>query len=95
MPIQFINGKCHIKKQKSCRTGLTGYYTYLSCEWLLMLFGTDAHTYMHTCTYVYQLPGAQKIKGLVCLASWTCATLPKTGVSNEIVQLLIIHKFCT
>ena len=37
--IQFINGKCHIKKRKGCKTPLSGYYVYLSCDLLLMLSG--------------------------------------------------------
>ena len=46
--ILFINGKCHVRKLKSCRTGLAGYYACLSCELLLIPLGwgrTHRHTY--------------------------------------------------
>ena len=34
--IQFIDGKCYIQKQKSYKTALSGYYTSVSCDLLLM-----------------------------------------------------------
>ena len=43
----FIDGKCHIKQIKGCKTGLTSYYACLSCELLLMPLG-QTHTYAHT-----------------------------------------------
>ena len=44
-PIQFIDGKCHIRKQKSCRTGLASYYAYSPRELLLTPSGwTHTHT---------------------------------------------------
>ena len=42
-PIYFIDGKCHIKKLKSCKTALTGYYACFSCELLLMPLEVDTH----------------------------------------------------
>ena len=45
--IQFIDGKCHIKKQKSCKTALSGYYTCVSRNLLLMPSGTDRQTDTH------------------------------------------------
>ena len=43
--IQFIDGKCHIKKQKSHKTTLSGYYVCASHDLLLMPSGVDTHTY--------------------------------------------------
>ena len=43
MVIQFIDGKCHIKKQKSRKTTLSGYYVCVSCDLLLMPSGADTH----------------------------------------------------
>ena len=34
MAIQFIDGKCHIKKQKSCKTVLSDYYACVSLDLL-------------------------------------------------------------
>ena len=45
MPIQFIDGRSHIKKRRGCKTTLSGYYTCPSCDLLLMLSG--AHTHIH------------------------------------------------
>ena len=49
--IQFIDGKCHIKKRKSCKTALSGYYACVSRDLLLMPSGADTHTHTHTHTY--------------------------------------------
>ena len=38
-PIQFINGKWHIKIRKGCKISLSGYYTCLSFDLLLMPSG--------------------------------------------------------
>ena len=43
--IQFIDGKCHIKKQKGCKTALSGYYACLLRDLLLMPLGVDTHAY--------------------------------------------------
>ena len=48
--ISFINGKCHIKKQKSYKIGLTGFYMYLSHESLVVPSGWT-HTHVHTYTH--------------------------------------------
>ena len=50
-PIQFIDSKCDIRKQKSHITVLSGYYACLSRDLLLMPLGqthTHTHTYTHT-----------------------------------------------
>ena len=45
-PIQFIDGKSHTKKWKGRKTALSGYYTCLSHDLLLMASGqTHTHTY--------------------------------------------------
>ena len=44
-PIQFIDGKSHIKKWRGRKTALSGYYTCLSHDLLLMASGVDTHTY--------------------------------------------------
>ena len=46
-PIQFIDGKCHIKKRKSHKTALSGYYAYVSHDLLLMPSGADTHLLTH------------------------------------------------
>ena len=46
MAIQFINGKCHIKKRKSLKTALSGYYACVLRDLLLMPLGAD--TRKHT-----------------------------------------------
>ena len=48
MPIQFIDGKCHIKKQKSHKTPLFSYYAYLSFDLSLKPSGADTHTLTYT-----------------------------------------------
>ena len=48
MSIQFIDGKCHIKKQKSHKTALSGYYACVSCDLLLMPLGWT-HTHANVC----------------------------------------------
>ena len=83
MPICFTNSKCHIKKLKICRTGLTGYYKYLSQELLLMSSGqtdTHIHTYMHTPTSL------TKIRQPEYLSCFSC-----TGGCGSISQQLKLH----
>ena len=48
--IQFIDCKCHIMKQKSRKTALSGYYaiTHVSRDLLLMASGADTHIHTHT-----------------------------------------------
>ena len=60
MDIQFINGKCHIKKRKSRKTALSGYYTCVSRELLLMASGANTQTDTQTCTYTHMLTRKQK-----------------------------------
>ena len=50
--IQFINGKCHIKKQKSRKTALSGYYVCASRDLLLMSSGADTHTHANIPMFV-------------------------------------------
>ncbi len=50
MPIQFINSKRHIKKQRGRKTALFGYYACLSHDLLLMALKPDTHT--HTRTHI-------------------------------------------
>ena len=45
MPIQFINSKCHIRKPKSRKTTLSGYYACHSCDLLLMPSEMDIQTH--------------------------------------------------
>ena len=45
--IQCIDSKCHIMKQKSCKTVLFGYYACVSCDLLLMALGMDTHTHTY------------------------------------------------
>ena len=48
MPIQFIDSKSRIKKQRGCKTALSGYYACLSRNLLLMALGwTHTHTHIH------------------------------------------------
>ena len=42
--IQFIGGKCHIKKWKRRKTALSSYYACVSCDLLLMPLGADRQT---------------------------------------------------
>ena len=46
-PIQFINSRCYIKKRKSCKPCLSGYYACSSHDLLLMPSG-QTHTHTHT-----------------------------------------------
>ena len=50
-PIQFIDSKSRIKKQRGCKTALSSYYAYLSRDLLLMASGADTHTHTHTHTH--------------------------------------------
>ena len=45
--IQLLDGKCHIKKQKSRKTALSGYYACVSRDLLLMPSRADTHTHTH------------------------------------------------
>ena len=49
MPIQFIDGNSHLKKQRSHKTALFGYYACLSRNLLLMALGADTHTHTNVC----------------------------------------------
>ena len=49
-PIQFIDSKSRIKKQRGHKTALSGYYACLSHDLLLMASGVDTHTHTHTHT---------------------------------------------
>ena len=53
-PFHFINDKCHIKKLKSYRNSLTGYYRCISLE-LPLGTGIHSHTCIHThmCMHVH------------------------------------------
>ena len=52
--IQFMDGKCHIKKQKSRKTALSSYYVCLSRDLLLMPSGhRHTHTHTHARTHIY------------------------------------------
>ena len=42
--IQFIDGKCHIKKWKSGKIVLSDYYACVSRDLLLVSSGVDTHT---------------------------------------------------
>ena len=45
--IHFIDGQCHIKKQKSRKTALSGYYACVSHDLLLVPSGADTNTHTH------------------------------------------------
>ena len=51
--IEFIDGKCHIKKRKSCKTALSSYYACVSRDLLLVPSGVDTHA---TQTYDTNIP---------------------------------------
>ena len=53
MPIQFIDGKSHLKKWKGHKIALSGYYTCLSHDLLSMASGMDTHT--HTPMFVDEM----------------------------------------
>ena len=46
-PIQFIDSKSRIKKQRGRKTALSGYYTCLSHDLLLMASGWTHNTHIH------------------------------------------------
>ena len=46
-PIQFINSKSRIKKQRGRKIAVSGYYACLSRDLLLMASGADTHTHIH------------------------------------------------
>ena len=50
MPIQFIDGSSHIKKQRGRKTTLSSYYACLSCDLLLMPSGADTHIHQRSQT---------------------------------------------
>ena len=62
MPIQFINSKSRIKKRSGRKTALSGYYTCLSHDLLLMASGVDTHT--HTPTFVEETISRNQVHGL-------------------------------
>ena len=53
IPIQFVNGKSRIKKQRGHKTALSSYYACLSRDLLLMPSGADTHT--HTPTFTNEM----------------------------------------
>ena len=58
MAIQFIDGKCHIMKWNSSKTALSGYYTCVSCDLLLIAWGqTHRHTYWCANKNDFKKPG--------------------------------------
>ena len=80
LSIQFINGKCHVKKQKSCRIGLTEYYACFSHELLLMPSG-QTHTHIHQLSGQKQFQENRHVPSLKahcstgCSASYVCMKL--------------------
>ena len=56
-PIQFIDGRSHMKKQRCHKTALSGYYACFSRDLLLMPSGaharTHAHAHAHTHTHTH------------------------------------------
>ena len=69
--IQFIDGKCHIMKQKNHKTALSSYYACVSCDLLLMALRADTQTDKHTHTDVQTKMilrnQARTAKGCACL----------------------------
>ena len=60
-PIQFISGKCHIKKHKGCKTALSSYYACFSCNLLLMSSGVDTRT--HTPMFMDKMISRSQVCG--------------------------------
>ena len=48
MPIQFIDGKSRVKKQRGRKTALSGYYACLSRDLLIMASGADTHIHQRS-----------------------------------------------
>ena len=68
MPIQFINGRSHIKKWRGHKTTLSGYYACLSRDLLLMALGADTHTYTNIRRLSnFKKPGAHWHVACACL----------------------------
>ena len=67
--IQFIDGKCHIMKQKRRKTPLCGYYACVSCDLLLMSSGVDTqtHTYQRTNKNDFKKPGVHDQRSCVAV----------------------------
>ena len=53
--IQFIDSKCHIKKQKSCKTALSDYYASVSCDLLLLIPSGWTHTHANILTFADEM----------------------------------------
>ena len=59
-----IDVKYHIRKQKSCRTGLAGYYTCFLHELLLTLSGVNTHIYTYKLPRQKQYQETRHVPGL-------------------------------
>ena len=51
-PVQLIDARSHMKKQRCRKTALSGYYACFSRDLLLMPSGADTHTHTHTPTFM-------------------------------------------
>ena len=70
--IQFIDGKCLIKKRRNRKITLSSYYIHPSRELLLMPSGANTQAHTHTHTHIYRRvnksnfkkPGTRGMPGL-------------------------------
>ena len=75
--IQFIDSKCHIKKRKSRKIALSGYYACVSRDLLLVPSVADTHTHTQTyqCSWMKRFQEARHVQA-------TGPHLP--GLRNEV-----------
>ena len=60
--VQFIDGKCHIKKQKNHETALSGYYTCLSRDLLRINVLGGGHTHIHQRSWMKQFQETRHVQ---------------------------------
>ena len=81
-PIQFINGKSHKKKWRDCKTALSGYYTYLSRDLLVIASKADTHT--HTHTHIHQHSWTKRFQETRCAGlQLACAWIKNSKIELQ------------